>query len=294
MSQIRVEVLSVYKDISTGLHNRCFTASQQDPARKTNATNMASDDDCWDAFGSDEEEDEVENDTRNEIAFFLSKFFLKRNPQLKLKDRVVGLIDPSGSARIALEQRGFTVLIENFEVSFLDALVMLESGEIVDKLLSRLLPGGVLVVDQSSSVCEVDFLAPSFIEQTQYVSRVKLAARAHTSTCPWLPSSFSKEAEQERLLEATITLSAHEVKSSSMTEASISAAVAKIREFGYVVIRNLLNPDECQKWGKAVLESVHLAAKILLEKDRVDILRPQNSQNDPQTYREVRLPTLLC
>lgn len=248
---------------------------------------MDGDDNCWDAFGSDEEGDETKTDTPTDIAFFLFASFLHRNPQIKPKDRVVGLLDPLGFAHEALEQRGFTILVENFDEYRLDALVMIQSGDCSELPLNRLLPGGVLVVDNAASVHEDDFSAPSFIERTEYVGRVKLAARAHTSTCPWLPPSFSEMLEQERLLEASVALSAQEVKSSCMTDASTLAAVAKLREFGYVVIKNLLNPDECEKWGRAVLESVHLAAKILLEKDQVDILRPQKSQNEPQTYREV-------
>eukprot|EP00980_Cylindrotheca_fusiformis_P000380 scaffold91_cov127-Cylindrotheca_fusiformis.AAC.40 len=213
---------------------------------------------------------------------------MKRNPQVKLTKRVVGLIDPSCTARKALDQRGFTVLEEGIGMELVDAFVVLKSGDCAEELLSKLLPGGVLVADRSFDVCEADFVAPAFIEGTSCISRVKLAARAHTSSCPWLSSSFSAVAEQERLLEATIALSAFEVRTSCMTDTTVVAAAAKLREYGYVVIKKLLNPEECQKWGRAVLESVHLAAKVLLEKEKVDILNPQMSANEPQTYKEVR------
>jgi hypothetical protein len=66
-------------------------------------------------------------------------------------------------------------------------------------------------------------------------------------------------------------------------------AVENLNQFGYVVIRNILDPIESQRWGKAVIESVHLAAEILLDKEEIDILNPQNSKNEPQSYREVSM-----
>lgn len=93
--------------------------------------------------------------------------------------------------------------------------------------------------------------------------------------------------EQEHLQQATVTLSVNEIQASKMTEASTKQAVESMREHGYVVIRNLLRPEECQKWGSAVLESVHMAADKLLQDEKVNILEPQKSENEPQSYREV-------
>jgi hypothetical protein len=259
---------------------------------------MAAEEDCWDAFGSDDEDEEdervVEREDASAIALHLSQFFLKTNAQVKLSDRVVGLIDTSHDTRNPLEQRGMMLLEEFSSQSVsLDALVVLEpSTEMLLLGLERLLPGGILVSHKTLSVAEKDFLRPTEIydsKDTHVVARVKRAVHVHSSTCPWLPSSHSVEAEQERLQEATITASSFEVSKQQLTESSIQRAVNCMNQCGYCVVRNILDSNECLTWGKTVLDTVHDAAKILLERDQVDILNPHNSISEPQSYRELSM-----
>jgi hypothetical protein len=76
---------------------------------------------------------------------------------------------------------------------------------------------------------------------------------------------------------------------SEMTGSSIQRAVACMRQHGNCVIRNLLDPKECQQWGKVVLDPFHAAAKILLERDQVDIYNPHSSKFEPQSYKELSM-----
>lgn len=248
--------------------------------------------DCWDAFGSDdsdaEEEEEVMRDEAA-IVLFLSQYFLKENAQVKLSDRVVGLLGSQDTIRLCLQQRGMKVLTSNLNDYFLDALIIIQTDEPTLPHVKKLLPGGLLVTPKDYNKVGPQFLPLVSIEQTPYVSRVKKAILPHTSTCPWLPSSFSVEQEQKRLLEATISLSSYEVENKVLTESSLLRAVQSISLHGYVVIRNLLDAKECKKWGEAILETVHLASKILMEREEVNILNPQQSKNEPQSYRELSM-----
>ncbi|KAL3931821.1 MAG: hypothetical protein SGBAC_011130 [Bacillariaceae sp.] len=263
-------------------------------------------DNGFDMFGSDDEEEEnaieeegeADGDDKHEmeaLALFLSTFFLKKNPQVKLKERIVGISNPKGGTVSALEQRGFSLVSLPNGASaplHLDAVVILQDTSNIGSMLTNLLPGGVLLLGESTCSTiesDEDYLPPIAIAQSKYVSRIKLSVKAHTSTCPWLPSSFSHKMEQEHLQQATVTLSVNEIQASKMTEASTKQAVESMREHGYVVIRNLLRPEECQKWGSAVLESVHMAADKLLQDEKVNILEPQKSENEPQSYREMSM-----
>lgn len=260
---------------------------------------MALEDDCWDAFGSDEDDDEddviFEDEYSSSVALHLSQFFLIHDAHVKLPERVIGLIDESKSGRAALEQRGMQVVNDfTSQVIYLDGLVVLDNGaddvgELIDRLL---LAGGILISHDSLSISDKDFLEPTDVynsNRTRLVARKKKAVHAHATICPWLPSSHSLKVEEENLQQATVTLSSYEVSQSRMTNTSIARAVHSINKYGYCVIRNLLDPNKSELWGKAVLESVHSAAKILLDRDRVDIFHPQTSNFEPQSYRELSM-----
>jgi len=141
----------------------------------------------------------------------------------------------------------------------------------------------------------------------QWIARRKKLMRAHVSTCPWLSSSHSVASEEERLHLATVSLSSHEMaaspifskraasdpkkvrQSSRLTEHSIRKAVSNMKKYGYCILPGLLDTNECLDWGNAVLECVHDASKILLERDGVDIYNPQSSNFEPQSYREMSM-----
>ena len=104
---------------------------------------MASEDDCWDAFGSDEDDDEddviFEDEYSSSVALHLSQFFLIHDTHVKLPERVIGLIDESKSGRAALEQRGMQVVNDfTSQVIYLDGLVVLDNGaDDVGELIDR-------------------------------------------------------------------------------------------------------------------------------------------------------------
>jgi len=100
---------------------------------------------------------------------------------------------------------------------------------------------------------------------------------------------------------ATVALSSHEMASapspdkqrprrySRLTEHSLRKAVRSLRENGYCILPGLIDTDECLEWGTAVLDSVHAASKILLERDGVDIYNPHSSRTEPGSYRELSM-----
>ena len=143
-------------------------------------------------------------------------------------------------------------------------------------------------------------------DTVHWVVRRKKPIRVHDSTCPWLSSSHSVMKEEERLHLATVTLSSYEMasvpfpsiqttslqkprRSSRLTKHSVRRAVKNMKEYGYCIFPGLLDTNECLEWGSAVLDCVHDASKILLERDGVDIYNPQSSHFEPQSYREMSM-----
>jgi hypothetical protein len=304
--------------------------------------------DCWAAFGSDDDNDDVDTEEEAQdpgvvfdikaasaIALHLSQAFLRHNPQVPMSSRKALVIHSSNCSdeyqhrhcqlvAKALEQRDVTVTIAGRwdNVDWVDAIIVLDdSADKVEswmlQVMQNLCHGGTLIVLETLLVMKElqdDFVPVEMHVATSnpicklfkgnsggrsdngsattslsFVARTRKSVRTHASTCPWLPLSHSIASEEERLQQATVTLSSHESSSSRMTEASVQKAVHHMNQHGYCIIRSLLNADECQAWGQAVLDSVHEAAKILLERDGVDIYNPQSSRFEPQSYQELSM-----
>jgi hypothetical protein len=257
------------------------------------------DEDAWDAFGSDDDDDEgkeervTKDSPAMEIVFFVSQFFLKQNSQVRLKERLVALVGDELALQAALRQREIQVVTDltSSSAKHVDAIIVLR-GEIVG--LDKLLPGGLLVTTGmlAESISDKEFQDPIPVyhfKETTIVGNTKHAVKVHSNTCPFLPTSHSVTAEYDRLQDATIALSASEVSKRLLTDSSIQRAVRSMNEHGYCIIRNLMDPVECATWGQAVLDSVHEAAKILLDRDHVDIYHPHTSEFEPQSYRELTM-----
>ena len=323
---------------------------------------MSDEEDCWDAFGSDSDEDEdadaaeetsgidadaeengMDAKAASSIAMHLSQKFLKQNPQIRLSDRIVAVVSvtPSttdgGSSTLIknLEQRQMRVIqqaippadeqqdpetlllqtIRTFD-SMVDALIVLNDAnncKLTQELMKSVLcPGGVFIVAKDSTTPESDSLTNHLIEgdttilnggnnTVQWIARRKKVIQAHASTCPWLSNSHSIEKEEERLQLATVELSSYEMasspllskdstrRSSRLTEHSIRSAVQIMKKYGYCLLPGLLHKEECIEWGSAVLDCIHDASKILLERDGVNIYNPQSSTSEPQSYREMSM-----
>jgi hypothetical protein len=167
--------------------------------------------------------------------------------------------------------------------------------------------------DATAVLCSVSSSNNSNIHSSSpihWIARRKKKIRVHASTCPWLSSSHSVVREEERLHLATVALSSHEMaslpfsssgstnnnhrqklprKSSKLTENSVRKAVTNMKQYGYCVLPGVLDTNECLEWGSTVLDCVHDASKILLERDGVDIYNPHSSHTEPQSYRELSM-----
>lgn len=258
---------------------------------------MAADTDCWDVFGSDEEPEENDSLSVSSlellIAAHLAQAFLKADSLIRLSERVVGLEVESNGLVAALEQRGITVLCDlQSDAPSLDAIVVLRPSERSHGFHTMLLPRGILITNQLALCDDQHFFNPSPLQTSDdqiLVECVKRPIHVHTSKCTWLPPSHSEHKELNLLLSATLSLSAYERKTGRLTENSIERAVGCLNEFGYCIILGLLDPIKCSEWGQVVLESVHAAAKVLLERDQVDIYNPLNSKAEPQAYKELSM-----
>jgi len=255
-------------------------------------------DDCWDVFGSDGEGDAAPDDSAVQaIVSRLAQVFLKTNSQISLSQRTVGVEEDSDAVVSALRLRGMIAIRdvrpgESESMLDLDAVVVMRDGVKIAPLLRALLPGGLLITCDECRVDEKHFFRPEIIyssEELQVWESLKRPIHVHASKCNWLPSSHSLHEEERLLMKATICPSVHECRTAQLTTSSIEKAVNCLNEFGYCVIRRLLDPGQCEEWGRAVLQSVQTAAKILLERDQVDIYHPHSSRFEPQAYKELSM-----
>jgi Phytanoyl-CoA dioxygenase (PhyH) len=295
-------------------------------------------DDCWDSFGSDEEEFEAAPDDKDDsknhcsydtmtslfhadaiaIATHLTQHFVKDNPQIRLEQRSVVVLELEDGTTVngdkqllaaAMQQRGFKVVSQTSllgasdKTSYTDAVICLDP-HIDTKTLASLIekylcPGGVAVLPKSLLSLDDNKTQEEKIEDTPVCTLprtgIDLMARhwkriqAHASTCPWLPSSHSLNMEEQQMEQATVFLASSEISTSRLTEHSLQKAVHNLQQYGYCILPRLLDPSECREWGQAVLESVHAAAQILLERDGVDIYHPLSSKLEPQSYQELSM-----
>jgi hypothetical protein len=291
---------------------------------------VGKDEDCWDAFGSDDENDDYKEEADNpsnphtpnnltQIAQYLTQLFVRRNSQIRLEQRHVLVWLPHSvngeeesayvSIQSTIRQREIKVTtVQSFEqiqkiTCYVDALVCLNlicnSAEIKEVINEVVCPGGTVILPRDLFDQHNDLLhSPEHFESVctlsnpihlVLVAQQTKAVRVHASACPWLPSSHSVKEEEDRLNHATVCLSNHESFNHCLTTSSIQKAVQSMQQHGYCIIPRLLNQTECLEWGRAVLESVHQAAHILLERDGVDIYHPHSSRSEPQSYKEMSM-----
>jgi hypothetical protein len=307
-----------------------------------------SDDDAWDAFGSDSDEEgesmdiprndaaamtTPDVDTAQAITTHLVQVFVHHNPQIPLTGRKVlvvgtenaGLIGLGGVMVDCLKFRNIQTYTcnlgndnatprkvnnnnsatqdegEDTDPLKMDAIICLECADPNGfAMINRLLcPGGTLLLDErldpispilQDVLYEFDPNLNTIFRGHSVVARQKKLVAVHVeNTCPWLPPSHSVKEEEVRLQKATVPLSAEETISSQLSTPSITKAVLALQQYGYCILPQLLDKSECQKWGQAVLDSVHDAAKILKERDHVDIYHPHSSQSEPQSYKELSM-----
>lgn len=117
----------------------------------------------------------------------------------------------------------------------------------------------------------------------------KLPCRIQEATCPWLSNSHDLHLERQRVAQATVTLSSSEIRSHQLTDATVRQAVKVLQQTGFCIVPQLLDPVVSLQWGDAVLQDFHVAAKILLRNEQVDLYHPGDSAKEPGTYRELSM-----
>jgi hypothetical protein len=115
--------------------------------------------------------------------------------------------------------------------------------------------------------------------------------------CPYKPKNKMVHGERlvamERRLvqQATITRSAKELAiRTQLSEASIQRAVTNLQQYGYCILKQILDKEQCIAWGQAVLDDLDLVTSKLLESPHeIDLRYPQSSRNNPHSYRELAM-----
>ena len=71
-----------------------------------------------------------------------------------------------------------------------------------------------------------------------------------------------------------------------LTPHDIHRASSLLTLFGYCIVRNLLHPNQCLEWGRAVLQDLQQASDILNERNGIQIKR---AGVDTTNYRELAM-----
>lgn len=261
-------------------------------------------DDLWEAFGDDDESSECEKEPYiSEGVSFLIQQFIKHNPQIRVSQRYV--LTTSLDWKTGLNERGIQT---NEDKQFYDAVVLEEEDSAVD-LIRLVIPGGhLLMVSRVFSdykehgLHENVWSSPIPVAKCgdfQLWAAQRVACPINSMACPWKadpahPQQNSARAidhELALLQKATITRSACELQHStaSLSPHGIEKAVDSLQKNGYCIIRSILDTEACCRWGKAVLTDFKTAAESLLKRDKIDLYHPQDSEQDPQTYRELSM-----
>lgn len=272
--------------------------------------------DPWDAFGDDSSEEEEVDDERQQQnqsklvqagITYLTQHFVKQNPHIGLAKRIVAISKACGdtsdsisSWKDALCQRGVQILSPGESGSPCDAAIITNSDY---SLQQHVVPGGCVMLmtlaDQEPSVehfhpavWNVPCSDANLVEEDDGVKLwfvIRWRCPANTLSCPWKSKGQSRN-ELGLLQQATIVPSAYEVMHCPpLTTHAMSQAVTALRNYGYCIVRNLLDQTKCRAWGQAVLQDLRDASQILLTRDQIDLYHPHDSRQEPQSYRELSM-----
>lgn len=239
--------------------------------------------DCWDAFGSADDEEELIVPPCEEGVLWLTRHLLRWNPEVALSyRRVVAEID---DWKDALQDRGFQIVARE---QLCDAAVV-GSGNDATLVRRNVIPGGVLLVvgEYPLNLDERVWSKPEPLYDNVTVV-IKHPCPINEKSCLWLPTTHSVIEERRLLGEVTVARSALEIekKSCQLTEHDLQRASQCLQRHGYCVIRNLVDPCKCLEWGTAVLQDLDQAAIVLLKRDGVDL---RNAGGVHRNYRELAM-----
>lgn len=201
-----------------------------------------------------------------------------------------------------------------------DVILTVNATTVVAPLINRhLVPGGLMFLMKKTMTSCIENLFSAdpniwnsstevFSEGTKdstdtsafsLVAYSKVPCPVNTDSCRhWLPSKHSKATEQTHLNQATVVLSSAQcidvlkqsLSSTSPTLILSSAqhhkAVKALANFGYCIVRRILDPARCAAYGQAVLQDLQAANTILRQKYQVDVYQPQTN---PDSYRELSM-----
>ena len=148
----------------------------------------------------------------------------------------------------------------------------------------------------------------------------KRSCTVNMASCLWksnskrIPSSMYSIGEQQDetwlqyerriITEATISRTISEVNcqynhscgygseqsSVVLTKENKQQAVDSLEKHGFVIIPRLFSKPSVRSWAKAILSDFDDAARILLERDNIDILNPgKEGSRDPLSYKEMAM-----
>jgi hypothetical protein len=261
------------------------------------------DEDPFGAFGSDDDNDDDDVDSEEgEVVHFLVQHFVLQNAQVPLKHRIVAATAPSASLSSALQERG----IENLRIieeiggkDVFDAVIWMRDITVNEELeLYRALgPGACLIYKKQELSLDTLRWEQQDSEMQSSLLVVRRRPRVQCSKqCPWLPNNYPIHKEVERVTSVTVPLAVSEQHDSSsstaqqrLTPSSIQRAVATLQTYGVCILPRLLPASDCLEWGRAALDDLHHAARLLLEREQVDLHNPVDSVCDPATYRELSM-----
>jgi len=263
-------------------------------------------DGIWEAFG-DDDTDKSSNEGYplvTEGVSFLVQQFMKHNPQILVSQRYVLTTDLEWKA--ALEQR--EIQTDEGE-KFYDAVILVEKEDSAVDMMRLVVPGGHLLTvsrvpgnHRQHNLHNHVWTRPLIVAECGELklwTTHRFACPINTMACPWKSDPSQPrhrtgraiDHEHSLLQKATITRSAYELKHSPhiLTPHGINQAVDSLQENGYCIIRAMLDANACCNWGQAVLSDLKIAAEVLLKRDSIDLYHPQDSDQDPQVYRELSM-----
>ena len=257
------------------------------------------DDHCWDAFGDDDDALEIlpSNKCADEALLWLVQHFLKTHS--KLSDRWIFVSETENNVDwvSAVEARGMKVVKDGP----CDAAII-SNGE--NDQYRSVVPGGVVLLcgqDESAfDRCIWNVPQKAIIykdDETTVTAITKYACLINQMACPYKPNNKimhgERLADMERRLvdQATVTRTAKElVERIPLSEASIQRSVINLKQYGYCILKQILDKKLCLAWGQAVVNDLALASAILLAPPyEVDLRHPHSSKNNPQSYREMAM-----
>jgi ectoine hydroxylase-related dioxygenase (phytanoyl-CoA dioxygenase family) len=261
------------------------------------------DDDCWNAFGSDNEDNDDTASQHNVIheqgILWLMQYFLSWNPTIFASQRRVYCRDAQWTA--ALQARGMQVVTTSTEL--VDAVIVsTEDTRELSRVKRNVVPNGAILTvgmptdneDDDTSFDDRVWSRPQTVCDTPttfVTARIKHPCLINQASCPWLPSTHSLEKERQLLQTATITPSAMELLRASneplqLTQHDVQRASTCLSQHGYCIVRNLLDPKKCLEWGSAVLHDLQQACDTLQERDGIHL---KSAGVHTTNYRELAM-----